>query len=77
MSHLANVSEKLLTSLSMQVIQWMQNPVPISAIRDFEEWKATCTPSGQPVGIDHLKNRDRGFGLGSYELLYYDEEAST
>ena len=27
----------------------MQNPVPISAIRDFEEWKATCTPSGQPL----------------------------
>ena len=52
---MANVSGKLLTDLSLQVIQWMQNPVPISAIRDFEEWKATCTPSGQPVGIDHLK----------------------
>ena len=42
------------THRGMQVIQWMQSPVPISAIRDFDEWKAVCTPSGQPGRLDYL-----------------------
>ena len=32
----------------VQAIQWMQNPVSINAIRDFQEWKQTCNPNGQP-----------------------------
>lgn len=26
----------------------MQNPISVNAIRDFEEWKAGCSPNGQP-----------------------------
>lgn len=33
----------------VQVIQWMQNPVPINALRDFEEWKTNCNNKGQPL----------------------------
>jgi hypothetical protein len=33
---------------NVQVIQWMQNPTSVSALRDFEEWKATCSVQGQP-----------------------------
>jgi len=33
----------------VQVIQWMQNPVPVNGIRDFEEWKVSCQIKGQPL----------------------------
>lgn len=33
---------------NVQAIQWMQNPVSVNAIRDFQEWKTTCSPNGQP-----------------------------
>ncbi|TRY72028.1 hypothetical protein TCAL_13698 [Tigriopus californicus] len=33
----------------VQVIQWMQNPVSINALRDFEEWKTNCNNKGQPL----------------------------
>ena len=32
----------------VQVIQWMQNPVSVNALRDFEEWKERCNVKGQP-----------------------------
>ena len=32
----------------IQVIQWMQNPVAVNALRDFEEWKTNCQVKGQP-----------------------------
>ena len=31
-----------------KVIQWMQNPVSVNALRDFEEWKVACSVKGQP-----------------------------
>jgi len=31
----------------VQVIQWMQNPISVNALRDFEEWKAGCQVKGQ------------------------------
>jgi hypothetical protein len=33
---------------NLQVIQWMQNPVEISALLNFSEWKENCLPKGQP-----------------------------
>ena len=32
----------------LQVIQWMQNPTEITALRDFTEWKEKCDVKGQP-----------------------------
>ncbi|TRY71989.1 hypothetical protein TCAL_03956 [Tigriopus californicus] len=32
----------------LQVIQWMQNPTEITALRDFSEWKEKCDVKGQP-----------------------------
>ena len=31
-----------------QVIQWMQNPTELTALRDFGEWKDKCDIKGQP-----------------------------
>ena len=31
-----------------QVIQWMQNPTELTALRDFTEWKEKCDVKGQP-----------------------------
>jgi len=33
---------------SLQVIQWMQNPTEMTALRDFTEWKEKCDVKGQP-----------------------------
>jgi hypothetical protein len=33
---------------SLQVIQWMQNPVDINSLRDYAEWKEKCDVKGQP-----------------------------
>lgn len=32
----------------LQVIQWMQNPTEVTAIRDFADWKEKCDVKGQP-----------------------------
>ncbi|KAG8226867.1 hypothetical protein J437_LFUL006576 [Ladona fulva] len=32
----------------LQVIQWMQNPTELTALRDFAEWKEKCDVKGQP-----------------------------
>merc|ERR1711899_374708 len=32
----------------LQVIQWMQNPTELTALRDFGEWKDKCDIKGQP-----------------------------
>nr|CAD7425889.1 unnamed protein product [Timema monikensis] len=32
----------------LQVIQWMQNPTELTALRDFQEWKEKCDVKGQP-----------------------------
>jgi hypothetical protein len=32
----------------LQVIQWMQNPTELTAIRDFQEWKEKCDIKGNP-----------------------------
>ncbi|XP_018026195.1 chitin deacetylase 1 [Hyalella azteca] len=32
----------------MQAIQWMESPTEITALNNFEEWKRTCVPTGQP-----------------------------
>merc|ERR1719464_1503186 len=32
----------------LQVIQWMQNPTELTALRDFTEWKEKCDVKGQP-----------------------------
>ncbi|XP_057374878.1 chitin deacetylase 1-like [Daphnia carinata] len=32
----------------LQVIQWMQNPTELGALRDFQEWKEKCDVKGQP-----------------------------
>merc|ERR1712203_534022 len=32
----------------LQVIQWMQNPTEMTALRDFTEWKDKCDVKGQP-----------------------------
>jgi len=32
----------------LQVIQWMQNPTELTALRDFTEWKDKCDIKGQP-----------------------------
>ncbi|XP_063236650.1 chitin deacetylase 1 isoform X1 [Bacillus rossius redtenbacheri] len=32
----------------LQVIQWMQNPAELTALRDFQEWKEKCDIKGQP-----------------------------
>uniref|UniRef100_A0A1B0DCJ6 Uncharacterized protein n=1 Tax=Phlebotomus papatasi TaxID=29031 RepID=A0A1B0DCJ6_PHLPP len=32
----------------LQVIQWMQNPTELNALRDFQEWKEKCDVKGQP-----------------------------
>merc|ERR1719435_751699 len=32
----------------LQVIQWMQNPTELTALRDFSEWKDKCDIKGQP-----------------------------
>jgi len=32
----------------LQVIQWMQNPVDVTALRDYAEWKEKCDVKGQP-----------------------------
>lgn len=31
-----------------QVVQWMQSPVDINAAKDFQDWKSSCNPEGQP-----------------------------
>ncbi|XP_065576279.1 chitin deacetylase 1-like [Artemia franciscana] len=33
---------------NLQVIQWMQNPTELTALRDFAEWKEKCDIKGQP-----------------------------
>jgi len=33
---------------TLQVIQWMQNPTEMTALRDFAEWKEKCDVKGQP-----------------------------
>uniref|UniRef100_A0A1B0FC31 Chitin-binding type-2 domain-containing protein n=1 Tax=Glossina morsitans morsitans TaxID=37546 RepID=A0A1B0FC31_GLOMM len=33
---------------NLQVIQWMQNPTELNALRDFQEWKEKCDVKGQP-----------------------------
>ena len=33
---------------NLQVIQWMQNPTELTALRDFTEWKEKCGIKGQP-----------------------------
>ena len=32
----------------LQIIQWMQNPTELTALRDFTEWKEKCDVKGQP-----------------------------
>jgi len=32
----------------LQVIQWMQSPTPVSALRDFIDWQSKCNVGGQP-----------------------------
>merc|ERR1712185_520952 len=32
----------------LKVIQWMQNPTELTALRDFTEWKDKCDVKGQP-----------------------------
>lgn len=33
---------------NLQVIQWMQKPVDVNALRDFQEWKEKCDVKGLP-----------------------------
>ena len=33
---------------AFQVIQWMQNPTEVTAVREFSEWKEKCNVKGQP-----------------------------
>jgi len=32
----------------LQVVQWMQNPTELTALREFTEWKEKCDVKGQP-----------------------------
>ena len=37
-----------MSQCGVQVIQWMQNPTEMTALRDFTEWKDKCDVKGQP-----------------------------